>query len=373
MARTKQTSKQPPQDTKAAATASADPNKADPERHGDHRGGRFDRIRLTSFLDRTELTLLLVVLATAAAMSIWQPADFATSSNLYNMAQQGAVLGVVAMGQMFPLLVGGFDISVGSLMAVSSVVGAEVMISHGLFPGLVAGILAAGALGLVNGILIGRFELSPFVVTLGMLTFARGLALTIAGGAPITNTPESFSYFGARDFASLPGTVVIAACVAVLVLLLLTVARAGLYFYSIGSNERATRLAGVSVARYTVLAYAICGLFAGVAGLALSSRLASGQPSLGEGYELQSIAVAVIGGVAIGGGKGRLQGVFLGVVLLTIITSGLNIAGVDTFIQQMVIGAIIIFAVAWDRVRVGGSALFGRGGRSSAPEAEPGS
>lgn len=340
-----------------APVGEPDPNnKGGSSRLRSERGG----LKLSGILDRTELALLLVVIATAATMAVWQPGEFATGSNAQNMARQGAVLGIVAIGQMFPLLVGGFDISVGSLMAVSSVVGVDVMLSYGLFPGLVAGILAAGGLGLVSGVLIARFRLSPFVVTLGMLSFARGLALTISGGAPITGTPESFSYFGARDFGPIPGTVIIAACVAVLALVVLTVARAGLYFYSIGSNERAARLAGVSVVRYTVLPYVISGLLAGVAGLALSSRLASGQPSLGEGYELQSIAVAVIGGVAIGGGKGRLQGVFLGVVFLTIITSGLNIAGVDTFVQQMVIGAIIVFAVLWDRVRVGEWRLFRR-------------
>ncbi|MBS1878433.1 MAG: ABC transporter permease [Actinobacteria bacterium] len=316
-------------------------------------GRRFGSVRLSTFLNGTELTLLAVVIAVAAAMSIWQPQQFATTSNLQNMAQQGAVLAIVAMGQMFPLLVGGFDISVGSLIGVSSVVGVEVMVHHGLVPGLIAGILSAGVLGLVNGFLIGRLELSPFIVTLGMLSFARGLALTISGGAPITGTPKSFEYFGAHEYGPIPGTVVVAAGVAILVALLLTVSRAGLYLYATGSNNRAARLAGVSVTRYTTLAYVISGLLAGVAGLVLSSRLASGQPTLGGGYELQSIAVAVIGGVAIGGGKGRLQGVLLGVVFLTMVTSGLNIGGVDTFVQQMVIGAIIVLAVLWDRVRIG--------------------
>lgn len=339
--------------------------------------GRRPRLpRFSSFLNGTELTLLAVVIAVAAAMSIWQPHEFATTSNLQNMAQQGAVLAIVAMGQMFPLLVGGFDISVGSLIGVSSVVGVEVMVHHGLVPGLIAGILSAGFLGLVNGFLIGRLGLSPFVVTLGMLSFARGLALTISGGAPVTGTPESFSYFGAHEYGSIPGTVVVMAVVALLVLLLLTVTRAGLYLYATGSNARAARLAGVSVTRYTMLAYVISGLLAGVAGLVLSSRLVSGQPTLGDGYELQSIAVAVIGGVAIGGGKGRLQGVLLGVIFLTMVTSGLNIGGVDTFVQQMVIGAIIVLAVLWDRVRVGGISqlrtLLRREKAPSVAESEPG-
>lgn len=300
-------------------------------------------------LNRSELALLGFIAVVCIGMTAWHPNDFATWSNVQNMSRQGAVLGVVAIGQMFTLLVGGFDISVGSLMGVSSVVGVDVMIDHGLVVGLVAGIGAAGFLGLVNGVLIARFGLSAFVVTLGMLSFARGLALEVTGGTPITGPPDSFGWFGARDWGEIPATVGIATIVALVALAVLSLSRVGMYFYAIGSNERASRLAGVSVMRYTALAYVLSGVLAGVAGLMLSSRVVSGQPSLGDGYELQSIAVAVIGGVAIGGGKGRLQGVFLGLVFITVITSGLNIANVSTFIQQMVIGALIVFAVLWDR------------------------
>jgi ribose transport system permease protein len=184
-----------------------------------------------------------------------------------------------------------------------------------------------------------------------MMSFARGLALELTGGTSITGPPDSFSYIGARDYAGIPGTVIVATLVAVAAALILVVSRSGVYFYSIGSNERATRLAGINVARYKTLAYVLSGLCAGIAGLVLSSRVFSGQPSLGDGYELQSIAVAVIGGIAIGGGKGRLQGVFLGMIFITVVNSGLNIADVSPFVQQMVIGVIIVFAVAWDRVR----------------------
>jgi ribose transport system permease protein len=325
-------------------------------------GGPRRRFRFGAILNRSELTLLAAIALVSGAMAIWQPNEFATASNLQNMARQGAVLGIVAIGQMFPLLVGGFDISVGALMGVSSVVGVDVMMDHGLVAGLIAGVLAAGVLGLVNGTLIARFGLSAFIVTLGMMTFARGLALELTGGTSITGAPSSLSYIGARDYGGIPATVVVAALVALVAAIVLVVSRAGVYFYSIGSNERATRLAGIDVVRYKTLAYVLSGLCAGVAGLVLSSRVFSGQPSLGEGYELQSIAVAVIGGVAIGGGKGRLQGVFLGMIFITVVNSGLNIADVSPFIQQMVIGVIIVFAVAWDRVRwdtIG--TRFGRG------------
>jgi ribose/xylose/arabinose/galactoside ABC-type transport system permease subunit len=353
------------QDRGAAATPGArddttlEPTRSPAPAPAARRGGRIRRslsaVASGPILNRSELALLGFIAGVCLAMTLWHPEDFATWSNAQNMARQGAVLGVVAIGQMFALLVGGFDISVGSLMGVASVIGVDVMIDHGLVAGLLAGIAAAGFLGLVNGILIARFGLSAFIVTLGMLSFARGFALEHTNGTPIIGPPESFAWFGARDWGEIPATVGIAAIVALLAALILGLTRMGMYFYAIGSNERAARLAGINVTRYKMLAYVLSGALAGVAGLMLSSRVVSGQPSLGEGYELQSIAVAVIGGVAIGGGKGRLQGVFLGLVLITVITSGLNIAEVSTFIQQMVIGALIVFAVLWDRFQTRGS------------------
>jgi ribose/xylose/arabinose/galactoside ABC-type transport system permease subunit len=284
-------------------------------------------------------------------MTVWHPDEFARISNVQNMSRQGATLAIVAMGQMFPLLVGGFDISVGSLMGVSSAAGVLVMVEDGLLAGLVTGVGVAGFLGLVNGVLIARLQITAFVITLGMLSVARGIALYIAHGASITGTPSSFLWLGANDFGSVPSPVVYALGVAVLVGVLLWFTRAGLYFYIIGGNEEAARLAGINVRIYKTLAYVISGLLAGFAGLVLSSQIVSGQPTLGQGYELNSIAVAVIGGVAIGGGEGSLFGVFLGVIFLTVLTTGLDIAQISPFIQQIAIGAIIVLAVVWDRLR----------------------
>ncbi|HSF26941.1 MAG TPA: ABC transporter permease [Actinomycetes bacterium] len=305
--------------------------------------------RASRVLNRGELSLVGFTVVVCAVLAIWQPSSFATMSNVQNMAAQGAVLGVVAIGQMFPLLVGGFDISVGAMMGVSSVVGVYLMINHGVAVGLAGGILATALLGLLNGVLIARFALSAFIVTLGMLSLARGFSLTMTGGTPITNPPEAFRWFGSRDLGGIPTTVLIALVVVLVAGVILALTRMGLYLYSIGSNERAARLAGVAVTRYKILSYVIASTCAGIAGLMLSSRVASGQPSLGDGYDLRSIAVAVIGGVAIGGGKGRVQGVLLGLVLITVIGSGLNIADVSPFAQQMVIGLLIILAMLWDR------------------------
>jgi ribose/xylose/arabinose/galactoside ABC-type transport system permease subunit len=298
-----------------------------------------------------EFGVLVATMALALAMSLWHSKEFATWSNVQNMSNQGAPLAIVAMGQMFPLLVGGFDISVGALMGIASVAGVLVMVDHGLVLGIAAGIGFAAALGLANGILVSYFRITAFVVTLGMLSFGRGLALELTNGTSVIGTPSSFLWFGTHNVGVVPSSVVIAGVVTVLVAFLLMVSRAGIYFYSTGGNEEAARLAGVNVRRYKLLAYVISASLAGLAGLIVSSQVVSGQPTLGQGYELDSIAVAVIGGVAIGGGEGSVIGVLLGVTFLTVLRSGLDIAQVSSFIQQMATGLIIVLAVVWDRAR----------------------
>jgi ribose/xylose/arabinose/galactoside ABC-type transport system permease subunit len=313
-------------------------------------GGRWSpRLSLANY--STEGRLLLAAAALALVFVALFPEQFASLRNAENIARHGAILLVVAVGQMFALLVGGFDISVGANMGFASTVGALVMVQYGTIEGVLAGLGAATAVGLVNGVLIARFRISPFVATLGMLTFVYGLANHISDGRSVFGLPQSFGMFGRETWGVVPSTVGIASVVLVLAWFLLTRTRVGLYVYAIGGSRDSALLAGVPVPRYEILAYACCGLLAGVAGLMLSSRVVVGQASLGQGYELLSIATAVIGGVAIGGGIGRLLGVVLGVALLSIITTGMNIAGLSEFIQMMLTGAVLITAVLVDRLR----------------------
>lgn len=299
---------------------------------------------------RTEWQLALAVAALALAFSLVYP-QFGTLSNAENMARQGATLLVVAIGQSFALLVGGFDISVGANMGLASTAGALVMREHGVLLGLVAGIGAATMVGLVNGLLIGKLRVTPFVATLGMLAFARGLANHISSGASVSGLPPSFGYFGRLGWGPIPSTVGLAAIVLLLAWIVLTRTRLGLYLYAIGGSRQGATLAGVPVARYEIFAYTACGFLAGVAGMMLASRVSVGQASLGQGFELLSIATAVIGGVAIGGGVGRLSGVILGVALLSVMTTGMNIARLSEFIQQMLTGLVLIAAVLIDQFR----------------------
>ncbi len=300
---------------------------------------------------RTEVRILLAVAVLATVFLVIYPDQFGTLRNLENITRHAAVLLVVAIGQMFALLVGGFDISVAANMGLASTVGALLMLQYGTVIGIVGGLAAAAAVGLVNGILIAKFRLSPFVATLGMMTFVTGLANHISNGRSVFGLPDDFGWFGRFSWGVIPSTVGIAIIVGAIAWVLLNRTRTGLNIYAIGGSRETAVLAGIPVVRNEIVAYVVCGLFAGVAGLMLASRVVVGQASLGQGYELLSIATAIIGGVAIGGGVGRILGVLLGVMLLSIITTGMNIAGLSEFIQQMLTGAVLILAVLIDQLR----------------------
>lgn len=323
---------------------------------------RLQRLRraIMSGTHRTEIRLLLAVVVLAAIFVLIYPDQFGSMRNAENIVRHASVLLVVAIGQMFALLVGGFDISVGATMGLSSTLGAIVMVSYGTSAGIVAGIAVAAAVGLVNGILISRFGVSPFVATLGMMTFVGGLANHISGGRSIHGLPTDFGWFGRFSWGPIPSTAGLALIFGAIAWFLLNRTRVGLNVYAIGGSRGTSTLAGIPVVRTEIAAYVLCSTLAGVAGLMLASRVVVGQASLGSGYELLSIATAVIGGVAIGGGLGRIAGVVLGVLLLSLITTGMNIAGLSEFVQQMLTGAVLITAVLIDQFRGRGSGRLGR-------------
>ncbi|HEU4807330.1 MAG TPA: ABC transporter permease [Homoserinimonas sp.] len=300
---------------------------------------------------RTEVRLLLAVIILGAVFILIFPEQFGSARNAENIVRHSAVLLVVAIGQMFALLVGGFDISVGATMGLASTVGAMVMIQYGTTAGILIGLAAAAAVGLINGLLISRFRVSPVVATLGMMTFVGGLANHLSNGRSINGLPDEFGWFGRFDWGPIPSTAGLAILFGIAAWVLLSRTRVGLNIYAIGGSRGTSLLAGIPVIRNEVAAYVICSTLAGAAGLMLASRVVVGQASLGTGYELLSIATAVIGGVAIGGGIGRISGVILGVLLLSLMTTGMNIAGLSEFMQQMLTGAVLIAAVLIDQFR----------------------
>jgi len=299
----------------------------------------------TALLRATNLQVLAGLAAVWLVFSLWQPGTFSTGGNTLNIARQGSVLVVVALAQMFALLIGGFDISVGANMGFSSVVASRMMIEHGgIAVGVVAGLAVGALIGLVNGLLIGPLRVSPFAATLGMLTFLLGLGNVLSNGQSVGGLPSSFGLVGGADWDHIPSGVVLALAAVGLSWLILNRSRLGLYVYGIGGSRSAARLVGVRVYAYEVAAYVLCGLFASFAGIMLAARLSVGQTESGAGYELLSIAAAVIGGTAIGGGIGRISGVVLGALFIQVLTNGLDVVGIGVYVQGMVTGIVIVLA-----------------------------
>ena len=268
-----------------------------------------------------------------------------------NVSRQMSILALLSLGQTVAILSGGIDLSVGSLLALVSVVCAQQMLHFGLVEGITAGILAGGVAGLVNGLIISKARVPAFIATLGMLVAARGLALTLSGGLPIAGLPREFLVLGAGYIGPFPIPTVLAVAGFAVAHVILSRTLFGRYVYAMGSNEEAAVLSGINVAHYKVLVYVVSGLFAGIAGVVLTARVFSGQPTLGEVQELYSIAAVVIGGSRITGGVGGVGRTLMGVLVLGILANGLNLVQVSSYVQNMVIGTIIVGAVYVDLAR----------------------
>ena len=277
--------------------------------------------------------------------------NFWSGTNMANVSRQMSILALLSLGQTFAILSGGIDLSVGSLLALVSVVCAQQMLNFGLVEGIAAGILAGGLAGLVNGLVISKARVPAFIATLGMLVAARGVALTLSGGLPIAGLPRAFLVLGAGYIGPFPIPTVLAVAGFAFAHVILSRTRFGRYIYAMGSNEEAAVLSGINVANYKVLVYVASGLFAGIAGVVLTARVFSGQPTLGEVQELYSIAAVVIGGGRITGGVGGIGRTLMGVLVLGILGNGLNLIQVSSYVQNMVIGTIIVGAVYVDLAR----------------------
>jgi inositol transport system permease protein len=306
-----------------------------------------DRARRASW---SSIGLILVIIAMVITFSLLNP-NFLSETNLRNVSRQTAILGIVACGQTMVILSGGFDLSVGMLIGLISVAGSMVMVDFGLWPGLAAGLLFGLMAGAFNGLMVAKAGLAPFIATLATFSAARGLALILSGGLPITDMPAEYSYIGAGQFLTIPIPALIAAVVFIVCAFLMKCTRFGRYVYAIGGNEEAALYAGVPVARYKIAVWSFHGLLIGIAAVVLTSRAVSGHATLGEGMELESIAATVIGGTALGRGRGGIFNTFLGVLAMGILTNGLNLINVSTYYQMVAIGVIIAGAVYVDQLR----------------------
>ncbi|MFH0881929.1 MAG: ribose ABC transporter permease [bacterium] len=274
---------------------------------------------------------------------------FLTFSNLSNVALQTSINAIIAVGMTFVIITAGIDLSVGSILAFTGVVTASALQAGVPEPiALLLAIVVGFLCGSVNGILITRGNLPPFISTLGMMSVARGAALLWTKGRPISGFSEGFRFLATGTMLGIPSPVVIMLIVYALAHFVLTRTKLGRYTYAIGGNEEAAILSGVNVKYYKTLVYGICGMLSGVAAIILTARLNSAQPIAGIMYELDAIAATVIGGTSLMGGEGRVLGTLIGALIMGVLRNGLNLLGVSSFVQQTVIGLVIIIAVLID-------------------------
>lgn len=293
--------------------------------------------------------LTLIVLF--ALLAVASP-NFLTAVNLSSVVRQTAVINIMSLGMTLVIISGGIDLSVGAILAMGGLMGTMAMqaglpISAGIAIGISTGLFWGG----VNGTLVTRLRINPFIVTLGTLGIVRGLTLIISNGLPVHQVPREFSFLGEGTLLGVPFVLWILVGCAVLTHLVLEHTRLGRYTYAIGSNPEAAVFAGVPVKANITAVYAIAGMLTGLAGMIEASRLMTGQPPAGAGYELQAIAAVVIGGGSLHGGEGSVVGTLIGAFIMGLLSNGSDLLGISPYLQQAIIGAVIILAVTVDEVR----------------------
>ena len=300
-----------------------------------------------------QVSTVLVFVAILCLMELLH-SGFVTTSNLSLIFLQSATRAILATGVMLVIVSGGIDISIGTVMSLCMVVMGIAVIDGGMsiYLGFAAAILTGVVVGSINGFLIAFAGLPPFIVTLGMLGIAQGLALLISNGRSLYGFPDSFEVYGGGSIFSIPVPVLIFLAFALAMTFVFYQTRLGRYAFTIGGNEEATRRAGINVRAYKLAFYAVVGGTAGLASIVLAARINSAHPGIGFGYELDAIAAVVIGGGSLMGGRGTVFGAVMGALIMSAIRFGLNVMAMSPFIQQIVVGVILIAAVYVDTLRV---------------------
>ena len=285
------------------------------------------------------------------ALSIASP-YFLTANNLASVARQTAVFNTMALGMTIVIVSGGIDLSVGSILGLSGLVGTMALeAGYPIVLGVLVGIAVGTACGFLNGLMITQLRINAFIVTLGTLGIYRGLALIISNGLPVHRIPPGFAFLGEGNLLGIPFVVWLLVICAVVTHFVLENTRLGRYAFAIGSNQMAAVYAGIPVAFHTVAVYAIGGALTGLAGMIEASRLMTGQPTAGLGYELQAIAAVVIGGGSLNGGEGSVVGTLIGAFIMGLLSNGADLLNISNYWQQVIIGAVIILAVTLDEFR----------------------
>ncbi|WP_404611902.1 ABC transporter permease [Caballeronia udeis] len=310
-------------------------------------------VRLTwAGLKRSTIFYPFVGLVVVCLVMVFASNSFLSAANIENIARQVSINAIIAVGMTCVILTGGVDLSVGSVMALSGTLAAGLMVSGmNAVAALVVGIAVGLGFGVANGIFVAFAGMPPIIVTLATMGIARGLALIYTGGYPIDGLPDWVAFFGNGKVLGVQMPVVIMLVVYLLAWVLLERMPFGRYVYAIGGNEDATRLSGVRVARVKLIVYGLAGLTSALAAIVLTARLMSGQPNAGVGFELDAIAAVVMGGTSISGGRGSIVGTLIGALLLGVLNNGLNMVGVNPYVQNVIKGGIILLAIYISRDR----------------------
>lgn len=305
----------------------------------------FNQIRNWSRQAGVIVSLLLVV-----GVFSFLNSNFMQHRNIINILQQASINAIVGFGMTVVIITGGIDLSVGSIVALTSIVMAKFMVSGVSIPlALLSGIILGGLCGALNGILVAKVKLQPFLVTLGTMSLYRGLALICSNGIPIINLPSTFLTNMNRFNRTIPVPVMIMFLVTIVLTFVLRKTLFGAYVFAMGGNEEATKLSGVNVDKHKIITYTVSGVMCAIAGIIFLGRLAAAEPMAGSGYETDAIAAAAIGGASLAGGKGSIFGTIIGALILSALRNGLTLMNVQAFYQLVAVGVIIIIAITIDR------------------------
>jgi ribose transport system permease protein len=307
--------------------------------------------------------LILILMGIVLALTT---SSFLTESNLLSVCRAFSFTAIMSIGECMVIITGGIDLSVGSVFAFSGVMSAIAMTAWGLgpIPGIIVGLLFGASFGFINGVLITKLSMPPFIATLGIMSVARGLSYGITGGYPISKLPVGFKFLGQGYIAGIPFPIILMVILAVIFTIFLTKTIIGRRIYAIGGNEQGAKVSGIRTERVKLIAYSLSGVMAGLAGIMTAARLGTAQSTAGDGYEMDAISAVILGGASISGGSGTVLGGIIGAAIMGVLRNGLVLLEVDAYWQQAVIGCVIIIAVAFDQMRYKMAAYSGAGRKS---------
>ena len=314
---------------------------------------RFKNGVVKYFKDNIGIIIALLAMFIFLTLFPTTRSTFLTPKNMFNILRQNASNLFLATGMTMVIILGGIDLSVGSVIALSGVVAAGCVVNFGLpeAVGFAAAILVGALVGLFNGFIICKTDIPPFIVTLASMNITKGIALVLTGGAPIRCMTDAFKFPGAGYVGPVPTPVILMVVIFIIAAMLINKTQFGRHIYAVGGNVQAAKFSGISVEKVKFIVYTYTGVMAGIAGVIIASRLYSGQPTAGDGAEMDAIASVVVGGTSMSGGSGRIGGTLIGVLIIGVLNNGLNLMGVDSNFQYIVKGLVILLAVYVDFLR----------------------